>query len=136
MELRSAERPQGRARVPREFSRLDTRSPTQSAAIQLFNTVLFSGRARPKLKVRACPRQGSAALQIDRSAKAFPREFCRPEGSSNTDSQATQAFRFVAVSERAGSRARMGKQFIPPTPNQPVEGTPSRCALRRPSPAR
>ena len=42
MELRSAERPQGRARVPREFSRLDTRSPTQSAAIQLFNTVLFS----------------------------------------------------------------------------------------------
>ena len=136
MEVRSIERSPGRAGVPREFSRWDALSPTEESVIELFGGVLVSERARPHPKRVLISGPVWASCEWARSAESLPRGFSRLASPSFSDSEAMQVLRFVAVSERATSRGRKVMPFKPPRPNQPVEGTPSRCALRRPSPAR
>ena len=63
------------------------------------------------------------------------REFCHRERSSVTDMLATQLSFSQPVSERAALKSIPIQTRRAPY-NKLVEGTPPRCALRRPSPAR
>ena len=75
MELRSAESPQGRANIPREFCRPDISSTADGSAKQLFRSVLVSERARLEPKALACPRLGSATIQTEVPVEVRPRAF-------------------------------------------------------------
>ena len=130
MELRSAESPQGRANIPREFCRPDITSPSGGSAIQLFRSALVGGRARPQRTTLAGPSPGSAAIPTEVSSGVRPRAFCRRESSAEAESPAIQGFNSMAVSERAGSEGRKSLRSTP-TPNQPMERTPPRYARRR-----
>ena len=135
MKLRSTESPQGRASFPREFCRPDITSPSGGSAIQLFRSALVSERARPEPTALACPGSGSATQQTEVSAGVRPRAFSRQENPTTSESLAIVAIEPVAVSERAGSGGRKSLRSTP-TPNQPMERTPPRYALRRRSSAR
>ena len=134
MELRSAESPQGRANIPREFCRPDITSSSGGSAIQLFRSALVGERAGPQPTTLARLSPGSGTIPTEVSVEARPREFYRRESLAADESVVIQGFNSVAVSGRAGSGGRKSLRSTP-TPNQPMERTPPRYALpRRSSP--
>ena len=131
MGLRSSESAQGRAGIPRGFSRSASPSLTESASIEVLVSVRVSGRARPELKARAWSWPGSALIQTERSAGSHPRGFCQRESSSATESPYTLDFKCVAVRERAASGSGKRMQRVTLISNQAFERTLPRYALQR-----
>ena len=130
MELKSAESREGRAGIPREFSRPASSSSTERSSIQLHCPVLVSERARPQCKALACLWRGSAAHQPEVSAEVLPRGFSRQGSSTVAASLSIEASGWVAVRARAATgRGKSLRSTL--TPNQPIERTLSRYALQR-----
>ena len=65
---RSSESAQGRAGIPREFSRPPSSPAPGGYSIEVLVFVRVSERARPEHKARACPGRGSALIQTEKSA--------------------------------------------------------------------
>ena len=81
MGLRSSESAQGRAGIPREFSRPLSWPAPGGYSIEVLVSVRVSKRARPEHKARAWLGPGSALMQAEKSAGFHPRGFCQREGS-------------------------------------------------------
>ena len=116
------------------FSKPDVLSEWKSLQSKSDTEVPVSQHAKP-CKPKLSRLGGQDSLTDSSIRWRTPREFCYLESQSVTDMLATQLFFAKLVSERARSKKSMNQTSRAPY-NKLVEGTPPRCALRRPSPAR
>ena len=131
MELRSSESAQGRAGIPREFSRPPSSPAPGGYSIEVLVSVRVSGRATLEIKARAWSWPGSTIMQTEKSAGFQPRGFCQRESSSQSESPYSQGFKCVAVRERAASGSGKCMQGVTLISNQAFERTLPRYALQR-----
>ena len=136
MTQRNSEKPHADEISSREFYLREGSSRSAGAAIEVVGAAPVSERAKSKFRAQAGQGQGSTAAWSDVSASFLSRKFYQREKPEHYSVAAILSFFSKPVSERAAQRRVKSINHSPLTSNKLVEGTPPRCALLRPSPAR